>query len=120
MRRLRKIEIVWQRQATAKEIKADAKRPVDQRHLTGYHKGAVKLVSYRDMFDVDIPVGPGYESGEAVRRTVARMLASSLEPHYETYYVVAMLTREDGTELYRTIIPRTEISRELREAHERS
>lgn len=68
------------------------------------------------MFDVDIPVGPGYESGEVVRRTIARMLASNVEPHYHTYYVIATLEREDGSELFRTIIPRTEISRELREA----
>lgn len=120
MRRVKKLEIVWQRPATKKEIREDAARAPELRRLVGWKDANLKLVSYRDVIEVDIPVGPGFESGEVVKRVCLRALVSTWEPRYKYYYIVATMERTDGTELFRTITPRTEISPALIRAAKRS
>ena len=111
--RIVQLEIVYQRDATKKEIAADSVRAKDMQGLVGIHR---KLVSYREFVDCDIPVGPEHNGNDKLKRLIIRAVVYHLEPHYTMFYCVAHFRSADGKdEFARTVMPRTEISPRLRE-----
>lgn len=115
MNRIHLLEIVFQRRAQEKEIKHEARMPAyRKRGITSWRETGLQLISFREFVEVDIPVGQGAHATETVKRVILRAVAANVEPQYEFFYVIAHFKGADETEFSRTIVPRTEITLQIR------
>jgi len=110
------LDLVFQRRATAREQKRDAKRTREEKQLTQWKEGHLALASRHEIITVDIPVGAERpEATDITRRLILRAVVAHMQPQDEFFYVRAHFESEDRkTTFVRTIAPRKEIDISLR------
>lgn len=103
--RIISLNFMLQREPRPGDIEAGLK-------ISGFREAQYKLTTVEHQFPVDIPIGPGSNGTQITERVIVRWLNKHTTPgEFETYYVIAEFENSNGKTFFRTITPRTEISK---------